>query len=56
MAALQSPFFGEKQNLYALMRKIDKCEYPPIPANIYSQQVQNNYLNTEVISELKLEF
>jgi NIMA (never in mitosis gene a)-related kinase len=39
MAALQSPFFGEKQNLYALMRKIDKCEYPPIPSNIYSQQV-----------------
>jgi len=39
MAALQSPFFGEKMNLYALVRKIEKCEYPPVPANIYSSTV-----------------
>ncbi|CAK5078906.1 unnamed protein product [Meloidogyne enterolobii] len=40
MAALQSPFFGEKQNLLALVRKISKCEYPPIPSNIYSQHLK----------------
>ncbi|KAL3123150.1 hypothetical protein niasHT_005083 [Heterodera trifolii] len=45
MAALQSPFFGEKQNLLALVRKISKCEYPPIPANIYSQQAMNKREN-----------
>lgn len=39
MAALQSPFYAEKLNLYALVRKIEKCEYPPIPSNLYSQQV-----------------
>ena len=45
MAALQSPFFGEKQNLLALVRKISKCEYPPIPANIYSQQLRLTVAN-----------
>uniref|UniRef100_A0A7E4ZX30 NEK6-subfamily protein kinase n=1 Tax=Panagrellus redivivus TaxID=6233 RepID=A0A7E4ZX30_PANRE len=41
MAALQSPFFGVKINIFALIRKIDRCEYPPIPSDIYSAQMRS---------------
>ena len=44
MAALHSPFSGENMNLQILVQKIEKCDYPDLPEDLFTHEVHFNFL------------
>ena len=52
MAALRSPFSGDNMNLALLIEKIEKCDYPELPQDIYSPHVSFFFFNFYLYSKI----
>ena len=50
MAALQSPFYDEQLNLYALVKKIEKCAYPALDSDSSSESLRSLVASCVIIS------
>ena len=40
MSVFQSPFYGDKMTLMLLCRRIEKCDYPPLPTDLFTPELR----------------
>ena len=40
MAVFQSPFYGDKMTLMLLCKRIEKCDYPPLPTDLFTPELR----------------
>ena len=40
MSVFQSPFYGDKMTLMLLCKRIEKCDYPPLPSDLFTPELR----------------